>query len=129
MSIDWQRDTIDFHKKCHGPIGLTPHILAPERRALRINLIDEEFQELQDAWIAGDIAEVADALGDLIYVTIGAANESGIDLRGVWDAIHASNMEKDGNNRSAMGKVLKPPGWTHPDIAGVLAKQGPLLPF
>lgn len=75
-----------------------------------------------------DIVKVADALGDLLYVVHGTAHEFGIDLRPVVAEIHRANMAKLGPDGKPIydenGKVTKPPGWTPPDIEGVLRAQG-----
>ncbi|PZR58428.1 MAG: hypothetical protein DI537_53635, partial [Stutzerimonas stutzeri] len=62
--------------------GLTH--MTPERIKLRMDLIEEEYaRELIPAVEARDEVEIADALGDIIYVCIGMALECGIDLRRV----------------------------------------------
>lgn len=75
---------------------------------------------------AGDMEEIADGLADLIYVAVGAALEFGIPLDRVWAEVQRSNMAKvdaeTGRVRKrADGKVLKPDGWTPPDIKSALA--------
>ena len=125
MSIDWHADVMEFHRKfCPQLIG-TARVGFAYRTAdiMRWNLIEEEFGELDRAWVNDDIEGFADAIGDLIYVLIGHAITSGIDMRPIWDAIHAANMAKEGGHRREDGKVLKPPGWVAPDIAGVLDRQ------
>lgn len=69
------------------------------------------------------LVEVADGIADAIYVLLGTAIEAGVDMDPVFDEVHRSNMAKAGGPRRADGKVLKPAGWTPPDIAGVLARQ------
>lgn len=49
-----------------------------------------------------------------------------IDLPDVWEAVQAANMAKEGGGTREDGKILKPPGWQAPDIAGILADQKPL---
>jgi predicted HAD superfamily Cof-like phosphohydrolase len=98
--------------------------MTDERIALRLSLIEEEFNELKVASEARDVVEVADALGDLIYVVCGYALEAGINLKAVVEEIHASNMTKldaDGSViRREDGKILKGPNYLKPDIAAVL---------
>lgn len=53
--------------------------LRNEAGSLRFKLIREEFKELLEAIEEADIIEVADALGDIEYVTHGAALVFGID--------------------------------------------------
>lgn len=130
-SIDQVRE---FHVAMSQPVG---DVAAPDvssRTRLRIDLIAEEFRELAEAcgYACGvvlidlgtepDLVEAADALADLRYVTEGAAVEWGIPLDEVTDEVHASNMRKLGGPVNAAGKLLKPRGWTPPDVAGVLAR-------
>lgn len=91
--------------------------------ALRIDLIQEELNELQDAAMDRDVVGVADALGDLLYVVYGAACTFGIDLEPVFDEIHRSNMTKSGGHRRADGKWIKPADYSPPDLVRVLNAQ------
>lgn len=116
-------DVAAFHKACDVPILEKPTIPDLARRELRISLINEECnKELIPAIDkANDIAEVADALADLIYVIVGTALEFGIPLDRVWNAVQAANMAKvdpiTGKvKKREDGKVLKPLGWVAPDI-------------
>lgn len=107
-----------------GPPAFPPQL----RIDLRLKLIEEEFKELRDAIAARDIVEVADALGDLLYVVFGTAIEFGIDMEPVNDEIHVSNMSKLGAGGkpiyAANGKVLKGPNYFPPNIRKVLEEQG-----
>jgi predicted HAD superfamily Cof-like phosphohydrolase len=75
-----------------------------------------------------DLVELVDAMADLDYVVEGSRLECGVNGPAVADEVHRSNMAKlgpDGNpNYREDGKVIKPTGWTPPDIAGVLRAQG-----
>lgn len=115
-----QRDVADFHRALDVPIGATPQIRRPE---LRATLIEEEAAETCAAIRRGDLIEAIDGLCDLLCVTYGAASEFGIDLAPFWDEVHRTNMAKVGGPVREDGKRLKPPGWTPPDIAGVLARE------
>lgn len=104
-----------------GYLGLGGRAL----RKLRWDLVDEEAQELRAALNDADIIEVADALGDLVYVLYGAAVSFGIDLDAVLDEIHASNMSKLGADgkpiyRETDMKVLKGPNYFRPNLRKVL---------
>lgn len=117
----------EFHEAFGHPVSTIPsvHQVSPELADLRLKLIYEEhIEELVPAVVAGDIIEIADALGDIVYVVAGMALVYGIDLDAVFAEIHRSNMAKLGPDgeviRRADGKVLKPEGWQPPDIAGVL---------
>ncbi len=61
---------------------------------LRIDLILEELDEFIVASQKQDLVEVADALGDLLYVIYGAGTAYGIDLEPIFNEIHRSNMSK-----------------------------------
>lgn len=120
-----------FQRAFNLPVLKRPTIPA-DRVELRMSLIAEEMVELREAIEAGDVVAVADALGDLAYVTYGMAAECGIDLDACFAEIHRSNMSKlgadgkpiinDGVMRPDLpvGKVLKPSGWTAPDLTAVL---------
>lgn len=114
-----QQDVEDFHRALDIPIGDSPAIRRP---GLRADLIAEEAGETCAAIILGDLVGAIDGLCDLLCVTYGAAIEFGIDLAPFWDEVHRTNMAKIGGPVREDGKCLKPPGWTPPDIAGVLAR-------
>lgn len=118
---------LEFHERFGAYKQALPGIPPPGIRQLRIKLVREEFNELVDSQMDADLKGIADALGDLMYVTIGMAIAYGIDLRPVFAAIHAANMAKVGGPTREDGKILKPPGWTPPDIAEVLANQEPMF--
>ena len=117
-------DVAGFHHACDLPVLAKPQFV-PERAALRSALLVEECQETVDAMARGDMEKIADGLADVIYVAVGAALEFGIPLDRVWAEVHRSNMAKVDPQtgkviKRADGKVLKPEGWTPPDIAGVI---------
>lgn len=129
MSIDWYQDVLDFHKKFGCEIGAEPSLPASSTVELRKALVQEEIDELFHAMQQPEEAEalvgIADALADSIYVLIGFAITYGIDLRPIWDLVHASNMAKEGGATRADGKIMKPEGWKSPeaDICKALAYQ------
>ena len=87
---------------------------------LRIDLIQEELDELKEAIKENNIIEVADALTDILYVTYGAGLSFGIDLDMCFAEVQRSNMSKlsiDGKpiyNES--GKVMKGPNYFKPNL-------------
>lgn len=111
---------LEFHRKFGAPIPSEPGFPSDDRVQLRWRLVHEEYKELFDAIIAGDFVETADAIADLMYVLNGMALEFGFDLRPVFAEVHRANMLKEGGATREDGKILKPPGWQPPDIAGVL---------
>lgn len=123
---DWFADVLAFHQKFGCKILDTPGSPGSDTQALRIALIDEEVKETYIAMAGDELPGIADGIVDSIYVLIGAAISHGIDIRPVWAAVHAANMAKEGGGTRADGKILKPPGWTAPDVAGILARQPPI---
>lgn len=129
-NADWMEKVKAFHTLYGAPIHNEPTAGLPQmddaRLELRLGLIEEEFNELKDATKVRDIVEMADALGDIIYVVCGFAIEAGIDLGAVVQEIQASNMTKLGADGKPVlredGKVLKGPNYRRPDIASVLAR-------
>lgn len=123
---------LQFHRAFSLPRNAIPTLdVAPELAALRLRLLAEESQELDDAMRAADLVAIADALGDLTYVLFGTAVTYGIDLEAVVREIHRSNMSKlDSRGRPVLrddGKVLKSERYAPPDINAVLALQAPLF--
>ena len=87
---------------------------------LRLNLIEEELQELQEAIKQEDLLEVADALTDILYVTYGAGHAFGIDLDNCFNEVQKSNMSKLGADEKPIynqsGKVMKGPKYFKPNL-------------
>ncbi len=87
---------------------------------LRIDLIKEELNELEEAINNNNLVEVADALTDILYVTYGAGHSFGIDLDACFEEVQNSNMSKLDENGNAIynedGKVLKGPNYYEPDL-------------
>ncbi len=125
-------DVARFHEVTDTPVFVVPEFPSDERIELRVKLVDEEVGETLSAVAARDMIEVADGIIDSIYVLVGKGLELGLPLEALWNEVHRSNMAKateqpDGTFkvvRRADGKVLKPEGWTPPDIAGVLRAHG-----
>lgn len=117
---------MEFHEKYKIPIGdfTTPFMLSEERDELRMNLVDEEYNELVSAYDKRDMIEMVDALGDLVYVIYGWAIEMGVNLDAILEEIQRSNMSKLGENGEPIyredGKVLKGPNFTGPNFSHVL---------
>jgi predicted HAD superfamily Cof-like phosphohydrolase len=103
--------------------------LAPEDTfILRHKLMKEENDEYLEACWNGDLAEVADALGDQLYILCGTILKHGLQhkIEEVFAEIHRSNMSKMGMDgkpvRREDGKIMKGPGYTPPDIEFILMK-------
>jgi predicted HAD superfamily Cof-like phosphohydrolase len=123
VSTDWYQDVLDFHRKFGCVVGEFPAVPSKGTKELRSDLLWEEWCETEAALRRDDLTGIADGIADMIYVALGLAVSYGIDLRPVWDAVHASNMAKEGGATREDGKILKPPGWVAPDVAGILLKQ------
>ncbi len=90
-------------------------------------LIEEEFKELQQALADNNDVECLDALIDILVVTIGAIQSAGFDGEGAWKEVMSTNFAKidklTGKVRKREdGKVLKPVGWTPPNLAPYLKR-------
>lgn len=85
-----------FHDLFDAPVLPTPAIPSLERCRLRVKLLQEELNELEEAIEQQDLVGVADALGDLQYVLSGAILEFGLGnaFAAVFDEIQRSNMSK-----------------------------------
>ncbi|MBT8322048.1 MAG: nucleoside triphosphate pyrophosphohydrolase family protein [Eudoraea sp.] len=102
--------------------------LGYEKNLLRFNLMDEENKEYFQAAQNNDLVEVADALGDMLYILCGTILEHGMQykIEEVFEEIQRSNMSKLGADGRPIyredGKVLKGPGYTAPDLKTILDK-------
>ena len=88
--------------------------------ALRLDLIEEEVQELRDGLANKSMLEIADALTDILYVVYGAGHAFGLDLDDCFHEVHSSNMTKLGSDGRPLyredGKVMKGPNYREPDL-------------
>ena len=93
---------------------------------LRFNLMAEENQEYLQAAKNNDLIEVADALGDMLYILCGTIIEHGMQdkIEEVFDEIQKSNLSKLGKDGKPIyrndGKVMKGPNYFKPNISKVL---------
>jgi len=122
--MDWYQDILDFHKAAELHIEDKPTIPPADISKLRWSLIEEEIEETREAIFQGNLIEIADGIVDSIVVLLGTAVSYGIDIRPIWNEVHKTNMAKVGGRRREDGKLLKPAGWTPPDVEGELRKQG-----
>lgn len=101
--------------------------LADDRTAqLRLDLIEEELDELSEAIFVRDIVGIADALTDILYVVYGTGHTYGIDLDACFKEVHRSNMSKFENGlpvKREDGKIMKGKNYTPPDLERVLILQ------
>ena len=102
--------------------------LGEAKNTLRFNLMKEENAEYIEAAQNNDMVEVADALGDMLYILCGTIIEHGMQykIEAVFDEIQRSNMSKLGADGAPIyredGKVLKGPNYFKPKIKEIIAK-------
>ena len=110
-----------FMKTFGQEVKTKPSFSSDKINKLRIDLIKEELEELQEAMKNNDLLEVADALTDILYVTYGAGHAFGIDLDKCFDEVQNSNMSKLGENGEPIynesGKVMKGPNYFKPNLS------------
>lgn len=115
---------VEFHRAFGLIENSKPTLPTDDVRTLRKKLLEEEFIEYNVGEDKNDLVEIADALADLIYIAYGTAVAYGIPLDKVFAEVHRSNMAKLGPDGKPIyrddGKVLKPAGWTPPDIKSIL---------
>lgn len=103
--------------------------LGKAKNELRFNLMKEENEEYLEAVQNNDLVEVADALGDMLYILCGTIIEHGLQdkMEAVFNEIQESNMSKLGEDGEPIyredGKVLKGPNYFKPNIAKILEGQ------
>jgi len=118
----------EFHKAFKQVDGKWPRVLDKKEYELRWDLMDEENKEYLEACEEGSLVEIADALGDQLYILCGTILKHGMQhiIEDVFNEIHSSNMSKLGEDGlpvyRADGKILKGPGYFKPDISKVLNK-------
>jgi predicted HAD superfamily Cof-like phosphohydrolase len=144
-------DIAEFMEATDHPVRTVPTAnIADWERILRAKLVLSEALEFVEAMGCGvnfgthpvpdlskieavdrggiiNLVEAADACADLRYVVIGSENTLGIPGEDVFNEVHRSNMTKivDGScMKDADNKVIKPPGYSKPDVASVLLDAG-----
>ena len=109
-----------FMKTFGQEVKNKPSFSTDKINKLRVDLIKEELNELNEAMKNKNLLEVADALTDILYVTYGAGHAFGIDLDKCFDEVQNSNMSKlDSNGKPIYnndGKVMKGPNYYKPDL-------------
>lgn len=110
------------------PISREPQLLPSDQASFYARFIMEELSEFLRAHEHGSLVEAADALADLIYVTLGASHHMGLPMDKIFDAVHRANMQKEpgATKRGGLGQdARKPKGWRGPesDIAHIIAQE------
>ena len=112
------QDQARFMQACDQTVGS----VNLDQYALYLDLIREEVQELEDS--RHPVSDL-DAMIDILVVTIGAIHSMGADAEGAWNEVMRSNLAKiDPDSGTVLkredGKVLKPEGWTAPELSPFL---------
>ncbi len=116
----------DFHNAFRIGNNQQPMALTNEESLLRYTLMREENEEYLEAAQKGDLIEIADALGDQLYILLGTILRHGLQhkIEEVFDEIHRSNMSKLDENGQPIyredGKVLKSTLYFKPNIKSIL---------
>ena len=129
-------DVREFHDKFKLGIGQIPMMLPPDIFYGRIEMLFEELKELMKANRArqfvnppghvADVANIGDALIDLVYFALGTAEMMGLPWQEMWDEVHRANMAKERctsreqSKRLNMIDVYKPEGWAPPDLEAIV---------
>ncbi len=117
----------EFNKVFGIEHNYTPTLISNEKWNLRDNLMFEELNEYYDACEDKNLTEVADALGDMLYILCGTILAHGMQdkITEVFDEIHRSNMSKTEDGvvlRREDGKILKGKNYFKPNIEQILNK-------
>jgi predicted HAD superfamily Cof-like phosphohydrolase len=118
------RDQEKFMRACDQTVGE----LNEAQYKLYLDLMEEEWKELQVALASKDRVEQLDALLDFIVVTTGAIHSAGFDGEGGWKEVMSTNFAKIDKETGKVrkredGKVLKTLGWTPPDLKPFVTKE------
>ena len=113
-------DVKKFMKTFGQIVETKPQFPNEKTTQLRLDLIKEELNELNQAVETKDLKEVADALTDILYVTYGAGCAFGIDLDKCFKEVQRANMSKLGEDGKPIfndkGKVMKGPNYSAPNL-------------
>ena len=123
-----QLNAVKLFHETYG-LGVSTEIkadLGKLKNELRFNLMKEENEEYLEAVENNDIVEIADALGDMLYILCGTILEHGLQhkIEEVFDEIQRSNMSKLGEDGQPIyredGKVMKGPNYFKPNFSAIL---------
>lgn len=117
----------EFHKTFKITYNDQPTVNStPGQNLLRYELMREENEEYLQAVKDQNLTEIADALGDMLYILCGTIIEHGMQdkIEAVFNEIHRSNMSKLDENGMPIyredGKVIKGPNYSRPNFEGIL---------
>jgi len=126
MSTNWFQDIYDMHAKFGVHDWVQTKLNEKDRETLkaflefRVKCITEEYEEMQEAFAAGDPEEFVDALIDMMVFAIGTLEVFGVDANKAWSEVHRANMDKTPGvkesrpNPLGLPDLIKNPGWQGP---------------
>lgn len=127
--LDVEKMMIKFQLK--DLIKVTPHHIKDEDAAHRLKALQEELDELAEAYALRDLPKISDALVDLVIFALGTAVLHDLPWNDLFDEVMRANNNKTpgnpGKNRNVLNgpvDLIKPDGWKPPDIEGVLRDWG-----
>jgi predicted HAD superfamily Cof-like phosphohydrolase len=119
-----------FHKAYGLGVEDKPTVALPDSiSTLRFNLMKEENEEYLEAAKEGDLIEVGDALGDMLYILCGTIIAHGFQdkMEAIFDEIQKSNMSKLDENGKPIyredGKVMKGPNYFKPNLRKIIERD------
>lgn len=118
-----------FHNAFGQEDGTVPRLLTNPEVLLRYNLMAEENDEYLEACTDDSLIEIADALGDQLYILCGTILRHGMQhiIEDVFNEIHASNMSKLGEDGKPVmredSKILKGPNYFKPNLEPIVNRE------
>lgn len=130
-------DVKHFMELAGQKVRTEPTVLTDMEKWQRFEYLNEEFSEMKKALAAlkkateyndknairDALTELFDAYLDIVYIALGSAHACGFPVNEGWDRVHASNIAKFPGGvavRDENNKVVKPAGWTPPDLRGLM---------
>lgn len=110
---------IEDDLKMQTKFGMNKEKLTKDQLSFRMDLLNEEFYETNDAFESNRPEEFVDGLIDIIVIAVGTLSLSGVDVQKAWDEVHRANMAKErgvkkGREQSGGFDLIKPEGWVGP---------------
>lgn len=126
MSENHYDDVRRFQLKFDMLVHHKPTHLTPRKLHERATFMEEELNEFSEAIRNDDLAEMADALVDLVYVALGTAASMGLPWQVLWDDVQRANMSKvrGVGKRGHLVDCVKPEGWKPPQTLAILEAHG-----
>lgn len=119
-------DIHEFGEKFDLPQLEEPGLLDDELMHFRTAFMQEELDEILEAYQIGDAEAVLDGITDLMYVVLGTAWMMNVPILEAWGRVHVANMKKEKvvdaseSKRHSPYDLKKPEGWTPPDLSDLI---------